>query len=616
MLTAPGDLRTTGRPPRKRVQRYLVGAGILALILFLLFEIVAPYLISSTVVRQSMEGAVGRWTGHEVRIEGTTEIRFWPKPRITIADVTIRKSIAGGGERVLGHVARLSAAFDLLGALRGHPQFQDFRLTTPQIHVMRDAAGRLDWASDGLLSRAVSTVRANGPQQVLDPASDAEIGEIRISNGLLEIADAGGKTIRLENIDGTVDWPALSLGMRLKARARFQDQPLQLDIGTAQPLLLFSGRSADTIASVQSTLFSGSFNGVANLAAHGFISGDADISIPDLPGLLKWAALDLAAAADLKTLSMKARLISNETALRFEELALGLNDITATGILDLSLPEGKRPRLTGTLAVGNIDFSPVAQTLGKSIIDGSEDARQLRSRMELDVRLSAQHAVLGPFELGEVALGIMNIGEQSRLDILDSDFETGRLTGRIATSKSGTNDAVAVRLMVHDADFANIIPRLKLHGPLPAGRGSMEIALDVARPLTPLAWRDAQGSVRLTMGPGIIPRLDLPALRQLAAQKPYFPLSDAAGADLPFQSLQVTADLRNGSADIRSGEIATAEETITLAGVIPYVNNSLALSSMIHPLSPSVQPFGFFIGGSWPDPVIWPLPEVQPRPAD
>jgi AsmA protein len=144
----------------------------------------------------------------------------------------------------------------------------------------------------------------------------------------------------------------------------------------------------------------------------------------------------------------------------------------------------------------------------------------------------------------------------------------------------------------------------------------MELALDVPRPLTPLAWRNAQGSVRLTMGPGVIPQFDLSALRTLAAQKPYFPLSEAASTDLPFQSLNVTADLQNGSADIRSGEIATTEETITLAGVIPYVNNSLALSATVRPLNEVAQPFGFFIGGSWPDPVIWPLPQAQPKPGD
>src|SRR6478752_6743572 len=102
MLTNPfGHLRKNlGRPLSRRSRRVLIGA-IIALCLFSLFQIIAPFLISSTVVRESMERAVAEWTGHDVTIEGTPDIRFWPKPRITLREITIRKQTEGG-ERVLG----------------------------------------------------------------------------------------------------------------------------------------------------------------------------------------------------------------------------------------------------------------------------------------------------------------------------------------------------------------------------------------------------------------------------------------------------------------------------------------------------------------------------------
>jgi AsmA protein len=594
----------------------LAGAG-LVLVLFVLFHVVAPSLISSSLVRQNMERVVAGWTGHSVSIAGPADIRFWPKPRITLRDVTIRKPV-DGGERTLAHVNRLSAGFDLLGALWGDPQFKDFNLTEAQVFVVRDASGRLDWANSGLLSQAVRNVQSSSGQQVLDPASDADIGVVKIRNGMLEVTNQpNGRIVRLEAIEGSLDWPSLSRSVRLQARASFAGRPLDLDIGTAQPLLLLSGRSADTLATVSSDLFSGSFSGVANLASHGFLSGDTTISAPDFPALLQWAKVDFPAAADLRTLSLQSRVISSEDALRFENLTIGLNGVEASGILDLTTPAGNRPRVTGTLAIGSADFSPLLRMIGPGIVDGSEEARQLRSRLEIDVRLSAQQATLGAFEFDQVALGIMNIGEQSRLDILDSDFEGGRLTGRVATIKDGADDALALRLTVHDADFGSIFKRLALQGPVPAAHGSMELALDVARPLTAAAWRNAKGSVHFSSGPGSLPGVDMPAIRTLAAQGPYFSLSEASKADLAFQSIDVTADVAEGAAEIRKGEMITSSEAIELAGVVPYVKNSLALSWMIRPVTDiTSEPEGYFIGGSWPDPVIWRLPQVLPKPAE
>ncbi|WP_164901784.1 AsmA family protein [Neorhizobium lilium] len=594
-----------------------MGAAVV-LALFVIFQVVAPSLISSSLVRQNMERAVARWTGHSVSIAGPADIRFWPKPRITLRDVTIRKTVEDGSERVLGHVGRLSAGFDLLEALRGDPQFKDFRLTDAQIFVVREADGRLDWTNSGLLSQAVRNVQTSGDQQILDAASDANIGEVKIRGGMLEVTNlTDGKRVRLEGIEGSLDWPSLSRGMRLQGRASFHGRPLDLDIGTPQPLLLLSGRSAETVVKVQSDLFSGSFNGVTDLASHGFLSGYIALSTSDFPSFLSWVDVDLPATTELRTLSLQAKLASNENAMRFESLTLGLNGVEASGILDLTREEGKRPRLTGTLAIGDIDFSPLLRTLGPSMIDGGEDARRLRSNLELDVRLSAQHATVGPFELDELALGIMNVGEQTRLDILDSDFESGRLTGRVATIKDGGEGALALRLMIHNADFGSIARRLQFQGPLPAATGSMEIALDVAKPLTPAAWRNAKGTVLFTSGPGILPGLNLSAIRELSARKPYFPFSEAAKGALEFQSVELNANLAEGSAEIIKGEITTASETIQLAGIVPYVNNSLALSSTIHPTgNASTAPSGFFIGGSWPDPVIWPLPQTEPRPAE
>ena len=617
MLTNPiGHLRKNlGRPLGRRSRRVLIGS-IIALCLFSLFQLVAPFLISSTVVRESMERAVAEWTGHDVEIDGTPDIRFWPEPRITLREITIRKQ-AEDGERVLGRVARLSASFDLLQALVGQPEFKDFRLTDPEIYVLREADGRLDWANDGLLSRAVRDVQPDGSGQVLAADDDARMGDVRISNGLFEVSDVvSGRITRLQSINGTLDWPWLSRRLELKADANFNGKALTLDMSSTQPLLLLSGKSGNLSGTMTSVLFHGQFQGVANLAANAFLSGDAELTVPDLAAAMNWAGMNFTGVERLKSFSLKTRLVTNDSILRFDNLSLGLNDAKATGILDLMLLPDRPARLTGTLAFDRMDLSAALAAIApRALGDTSRTSGQLAD-LELDLRLSAQQAMLGRFMLSEAAVSVMNVGDQSRIDIADSDFETGRLTGRIATVKGGTAGAVALRLAIQDADFGNIVKELGLAGPLPAARGSLDLSLDIDRPLEPEAWRNAKGALRFRAERGSLSGVNLAGIRQLAAQKPYFPLSDAGSGSLEFDHIDISANLADGSADIREGRITGATETLTLSGVIPYINNSLALSATVATVAAAAgtPPLMVFIGGSWPNPVIWPVSQTPAKP--
>jgi len=613
-----GNLRKISSRPLGRPWRRLLIGILVALILFGLYLIIAPFLVSSVVVRESMERAVAQWTGHDVTIEGVPDIRFWPEPRITLRDITIRKP-TDGTERVLGRVSRLSASFDLLGALMGRPEFEDFRLTNPEIYVLRGANGRLDWANDGLLSRAVREAKADGNGQALAQDDDARMGDVRITNGTFEVSDiASGRITRFTSINGDLHWPWLSRDLDIRANGEMNGRKLAVDISSSQPLLLLSGKSGNAAGSVESDLLRGRFNGVANLAAHAFLSGDAELTVPDLSAAIAWSGIRFEGAERLRSLSLSAHLVTNDEVLRFENLSLSLNDAKGTGILDLMLPSDRLPRLTGTLAFDQMDFSGVLAAMAPR---NGRDARQnkgLRDHLELDLRLSAQQATLGPFQLAEAAVSVMDTAEQSRIDVVDSDFETGRLTGRIATTKGGTGDGVALRLSVQDADFGNIVRKLGLTGPLPAARGSLELSLDANRSMTPEAWRNAKGTLRFRTEAGYLPGVSLAGIHQLATQKTYFPLSEAAGGNLEFDSMNISADLEGGSADIREGKIVGPDETIALSGVVSYVNDSLALSASIPPPAQDTgaAPLTVFIGGSWPNPVIWPISQAAPKAAE
>jgi AsmA protein len=602
------------RPLSRRIRNLLIGA-LAGLGLFALFQIVAPFLISSTLVRAGMEEAVAEWTGHDVTIEGSPDIRFWPEPRITLRDITIRKPV-DGGKRVLGRVARLSASFDLLQTLIGQPEFKDFRLTDPQIYVLREPDGRLDWTNDGLLSRAVREAKPDANGQLLAADADAPMGEVRITNGTLEISDvSSGRTARFAAIEGDLHWPWLSRGMEIKARGELNGRKLSVDFNSAQPLLLLAGGSGNASGTIVSDIFQGRFQGVASLATHAFLSGDAELTIPDLATVMAWSGVNFPGAERIKRLSLSAHLVTNENTLRFENLSLGLNEDKATGILDLMLPANRLPRLTGTLAFDRLDLSGIVDALTPAA-DEANNNSNVQTGIEFDLRLSAEHAMLGPLRLSEAAVSVLDTPTQSRVDIVDSDFETGRLTGRLATAAVDRQDEVALHIAVQGADFGNVIKNLGLGGPLPVTRGSLDLSLNLRRPITSQAWRDAEGHLRFRGEKGFLPGVDIAGVRQLATQKPYFSLSEAGSGNLEFDSVDLSARITNGSAEIDDGKINGSDGTLTISGVVPYASNSLALSATVHPAPQDPAQLTVFIGGSWPNPVIWPVSQTAPKPAE
>jgi AsmA protein len=609
--TSIGTLRAFLRRP---FGRRLIAIGLVIIALFVLFRIVAPFLISSSLVRDRMERAVEAWTGHDVTIGGAPDIRFWPEPRVTLPDVIIRET-DDQNSRLLGSVRRISASFDLLETLIGRPVFKDFHLSDPHLFVERTRDGHLNWSDNGLLGQAVQKAHANGGQQILDGTLDVPIGDIRIRGGIVDILnDENGRSFKLTGIDGDVTWPSLADAMQLTASARFGTQAITLDFKSPDPLLLLGGRDGRASAALQSTLFQAKFDGLANLTTHGFLSGDVALSTSDFPRLAKWMGLQFPGMSGLKAISLQARALTNDGALRFENLSFDIDGVEGSGIVDLITPAGHPPRLTGTLALQTVDFLPLIQTMAPLLMEDTPEAKALRNRLELDLRLSVKKASLGAVEIDEVALGLMNTQDQSRLDILDGDFAGGRLTGRVASIKEGEDGGIAVRLALHSVDFASIIQQLSLHGPLPAGRGSAELDVDIARPLTAEAWRNAKGSIHFSAGAGTISGINLATIRQLAGTSAYFPLSQASDGTLGFSGIDLTAAIANGSADIRSGTITGTNDTISLAGVVPYLNSSLALSATVQPMAvdgaapaSGQAPATFFIGGSWPNPIIWPI---------
>ena len=109
--------------------------------------------------------------------------------------------------------------------------------------------------------------------------------------------------------------------------------------------------------------------------------------------------------------------------------------------------------------------------------------------------------------------------------------------------------------------------------------------------------------------------------RKQAAKNTFFNFSEAADGAFDFVRADLEARLDRGLAELTKAEIEGNEKLLTLSGMIPYRSGSLALAGTLADrpqanatvVNPAIS---FFVGGSWPEPVISPISILtgqQPR---
>ncbi|PCK79635.1 AsmA family protein [Rhizobium sophoriradicis] len=589
---------------------------LIALGLFVALRVAAPYLITTGFVRSGIEDALSKWTGYQAEIKGDPVLEFWPTPRIILNEVTIRQP-RESGDKLLGSIESLSADFSLIDALRGRTSFHEFHLVRPNLALTRDEKGLIDWSYAGLLARAINGVRYENGAEVLDPALDAEIGAVTVEDGTLAVTDImSAKTYRFDSITADIAWPRLSGAISAVVIARIDGEDLKVDFASRQPLLAFAGKSAEMRTSLTSNLLTARFQGIASIASLSALSGNIAASIPDVPALLTWSGRSIPGIGTLKSASLESDIVSSGSGLRFNDLSLSLNEASATGVMDFLTQPGKRPKIGGTLAFDQMNLKPFLDAFALRLAAGeAEEISGMREPLQLldiDVRLSARRAQMGLFELSDVGASMIVTGGEAKFDIGDSAFEGGEMTAHLEATQRDFDGGGKLRLSIRDADFAALAERLQLKGPLPLATGSLDLDLQSPKAIWTTGLADVTGRLHFWTKEGTLPGIDAAALRSQAAEKQFFPLSAAAGGAFAFGRLDLQADFANGSAEIHDAHITGPAQTLTLSGVITYQSNGLALSGSLEATDPAkaaeLPLLPFFIGGSWPNPVISPVP--------
>ncbi|KPF41602.1 AsmA-like C-terminal region-containing protein [Rhizobium sp. AAP43] len=598
--------------------RLVLVLATIGLVSFIALRVAAPYMISSTVVRSALASSISRWTGHDVFISSISEVSFWPEPQVTLVGVTVSRG-TGSDRQVLGEIDALEASFSFFSALSGQPDFTEFRFQRPRIRIERNAEGRLDWTNEGLLSEAVRAVKPSADGgQALPASNDARVGTVDVTDGEVTIVDLrdGTETV-LSAVNATLEWPRLATPLSGTASMTLRGQDLNLDFDSPAPLLLIKGDEAPV--RLQASLAAASLKLDGAMSLSGGLSGQnsVQIDVSDVSALARVLGMRLAGTEGWNRFSLTATIQEDAGEWRFETLGFRVNDSEGTGLIAMQPVANGRSRLSGTLAIDDLELDDLLEALAVPIGDAVVVRLPSILRwLDLDIRISAARATFAPFTLADVGASLIGREDEIALVIGDARLFGGTLSARI-NARPGAEDAGGnLVLMIDDARFGELFEGLGLTGPYPTGTGSIDLHLT----LPPGDWRrkpDAiSGKLRMSATDGTLRHFDADGLRRLATDRAYFQLDTAGDGGLDFDRLDLTARIANGVAELDEAQLSGQDESLQLSGIVPLGPLALALTGELTAVaSPSealTAPLRFFLGGTIQTPVISPIQAPKP----
>ncbi|WP_426123686.1 AsmA family protein [Pararhizobium sp. PWRC1-1] len=583
-----------------------------AVVLTALFKIALPLFVSTANVKTNMEDVLSSWTGARANIAGDPQISFWPHPVLTLRNVTFEGGDAAAPE-LLAKADAIAAGFDILAALRGAPVFYDFHLVNPVFKVERRLDGTFNWRRAGWMADAVADASGKTPSS----ARNTPIGDVEIVNGTLELTDrVTSSTHRVSAITGSVLWRTPTTRMSADLSALMNGEKVQGSFICDEPLMLLSGQNSTFQASFNSLLLTVSFDGSGNVSSHPFATGRLQLKAKSVSALLAWSKGEPQPLAATGSVSIDTSMTMSAQTLKMDSLSLSLNDANATGVLDLAWDQARGPRIDGTLAFDRLDLEPLLSSAFPLRPEQDAENRPevtFLKQISLDLRLSAQEISYGPAALTDVAAGIMVENGRASIDIGDGTFADGSLSGHLALANDGA-DGGQLQLALKNADLASVSASFGLAGPLPLGRGMLSLDLSSAEPLSKMTADGVSGEFRYAANNGTVVNFDLPEFARLATLGHVFNVSHATNGSFAFTRTEIAGTLRKGVVELTTADITGDGKTVSLAGTLPFTNGKLALAGAIRSDDTTTPAVRFFADGSWPNPVISPLPARTTQP--
>lgn len=601
-----------------------------------------PNSIPTDIVVDRFKLKLSRSLGHEVQFSGRPVFQLWPTPSIRLNGFQIGGQGTPDTENLM-NAESISANFGLLSALLGEPVFSGLTLERPNIQFALYPDGSSNWLpAISFANGAIKYISNESNQPAQDPTLTANAAvttdelkflgfdQIDIIGGTFTlISNPGTEPERITSINGFLRWPSYTAPLTADLNAIFRGEPVYLSLADLSLSELIAGQEIQSQLLMESPLVNLSYNGDLQSGRSLFLDGSLQVSTPSLRRALEWSGRDIQAGAALGNIELESEISGSLDSLKLEDIILLVGTNRGIGIIDYSINQDNPPLLSGTLAFNSLDIESFFRAFTPLPSSGQDIANTIDTRflkeLGLDLRLSAQQANFGVVEMTNLAATVQINEQDATFNIGGANAYDGQILGRVSISDKGIDGGGEISFSARQMQIQPLLEDLQINGPIPDGASNIDIRLSSERPLWATSVENISGEFSLTMDDGALPNIDLSQIEQLSNNLEFRNLSEFGGDDLNFQSAKVNAIINSGVARLADTHIQTSDQELSFDGVLPFTKGSLALIATITNIAEEQMPEGdgapsqspdalvpetpvsFFVGGSWPNPVLSPL---------
>jgi len=617
---------------------------------------VVPFIVSTDAIRIRVAQEISAWTGYSVELKQAPRLKVFPVLRASLNGVTLSK-LTDQGQKPLMSADRIDVELSPLDAIMGHISFSETQIVRPHVNLdgpVSNFSQLLDAIanSNGRLGTAIRAQRAlqqsgSGDNALAAQQASQPFGRVVVRDGTIAFNRPGSEPEitsdeQITNVSATLEWPRTSSAATLKGSAKWRDETSQFSLTAAQALPLLAGGTSDVTASLTANPLSLTFQGKANISKDRFFEGALTAKTPSLSGAVRWLSLPpMAGSAEIGAFSLESTITATPKRLKFADVEMTANDSPAKGVIEIGL-EQAQPAVTGTLAFDKLAlrrlfsaFIPLPDSAARSPSERDNADRELVDtsfidRAEVDLRLSAQNATAGPVNMTGVAAAVQIRGGRAIFDIGDAKAFNGIMQANVQIVRDLKSASGELRFNASDIDSSQFFTAMGFEKPFVSGKGNVSLFMKGPANRWSGLLTNAQGNVSIQLNNGQMQGFAVQDFLSKAQSQRFFALERKENVALAFNRLDVKANLSDGVATLENARLDTSDGTLTLAGIVPFVDRSLALSGeVVFPngqpqqqqqeggtdgqnsqppaeAPPAKPPLNFFVGGSWDRPFISP----------
>ncbi|MEQ8748115.1 AsmA family protein [Pyruvatibacter sp.] len=512
----------------------------------------APMFISADLVKREVEAAVENATGRKLTIAGDVSISAWPALAANIGDVTFANA-PGAAEPNMATMKQLRAKLAIMPLFSGTVQVDEFVLSEPVINLEVARNGKPNWQFEPAASPAGETPApqdTGGPSDTGEAAgqgitpTEVSLAAMTIENGQISYRDTqSGAAYTFSDVDVTLALPSLDQQMTVDGVLTWNGERVNVDAAVERPrAVLDAGTTSATIA-VSSNPLTLDYSGDVTFGSALATTGTVDLEVPSVRQLAAWTGSPMAEGGGFGPLSLTGQLASAGSRYTFSNATMALDGMNANGNLVVET-SGARPKLSGTLAVDQIDTNVYSGEGDAGWSTEQIDFTGLKA-VDANLDLSADEIIFGNIVIGASALDLeltngrleAALGRMS----LYGGSGSGKLTlnGRQATPSLAANFNLSGLAVQPFLQAAAGFERL-------AGTGLFNIAVTTQGTSQAQMVNALNGTGNIDFRNGAIKGINLAQIIRTALTNPISGWSNASSADTDFSELNGSFIITNG----------------------------------------------------------------------